>query len=273
MKTIKSAVKKALSTFLTYESLERMSDIETLAGCWLSPVYRESCRRLRTFRNRHEGERCFIIGNGPSLNKMDLTPLKDEITFGLNRIYLLFEKMGFHTTYFVSVNQYVIQQSAEEIERLNSPKFIRWDSREHINFDSDTIFIRSRSGPRFCHDVSRQGVWEGMTVTYVAMQLAYYMGFSEVILIGVDHNFKTKGEPSKLVVSKGDDPDHFDPDYFGKDINWQLPDLETSEKAYTLAKKAYLNSGRKILDATVGGKLTIFPKVRYEDILSALSSR
>ena len=47
--------------------------------------------RLDLFRNIHKDEDCFIIGNGPSLNKMDLGLLNDYYTFGLNKIYMLFE--------------------------------------------------------------------------------------------------------------------------------------------------------------------------------------
>jgi hypothetical protein len=42
-----------------------------------------------------------------------------------------------------------------------------------------------------------------------------------------------------------------------------LPDLETSERAYTMAKDAYARDGREVFDATIGGKLTVFPKVDY----------
>ena len=110
-------------------------------------------------------------------------------------------------------------------------------------------------------------IHEGSTVTYVAMQLAYFMGFKKVILIGVDHSFVTKGEPNKVVESKGDDPNHFSGSYFGKGFRWQLPDLDRSEDAYRHAKVAFENSGRSIVDATVGGKLDVFPKVNLKDAL------
>jgi len=100
------------------------------------------------------------------------------------------------------------------------------------------------------------------------MQLAYFMGFKQVILIGVDHSFTTKGTANTTVVSTGDDPNHFHPGYFVKGFRWQLPDLETSEIGYALAKEAYQKDGREILDATVGGKLQIFPKVNFDSILS-----
>ena len=99
------------------------------------------------------------------------------------------------------------------------------------------------------------------------MQLAYYMGFKQVILIGVDHNFTTKGTPNTTVTSAGDDPNHFNPGYFGKGFRWQLPDLDTSEIAYQMAREAYHKDGREILDATVDGKLTVFPKVKLESLL------
>ena len=120
----------------------------------------------------------------------------------------------------------------------------------------------SYTGPKFARDITGR-LWEGATVSYIALQLAFYMGFEKVILIGVDHNFVTKGEPNKTIVSEGDDPNHFHPGYFGKGFRWQLPDLDTSEKGYRMARTYYENAGRQVVDATVGGKLTIFPKVDY----------
>ncbi|MFX0194960.1 MAG: 6-hydroxymethylpterin diphosphokinase MptE-like protein [Candidatus Hodarchaeota archaeon] len=232
--------------------------------------WRIQAHRLARFANRHQGERCFIIGNGPSLNRMDLRPLAREITFGLNRIYLLFDKIGFATTYYVSVNMLVLEQCAAEIQNLDTTRFIGWDARRWFRARPDLLFIRSIGNlgtPFFMRDI-RQGVWEGATVTYVAMQIAYYMGFKRVILIGVDHNFVTTGLPHSIVVSEGADRDHFVPDYFGKGFRWQLPDLQTSELAYRLARGQFESSGREILDATVKGKLDVFPKVSFENCLN-----
>ena len=116
--------------------------------------------------------------------------------------------------------------------------------------------------PKFSTDVSNR-VWEGATVTNVCLQLAYHMGFKEAILIGVDHSFATKGKPNTTVQSEGDDPNHFSAAYFGKGFRWQLPDLETSEMGYRMARQAYEKAGRRVLDATIGGKLDIFEKVDY----------
>ena len=71
-------------------------------------------------------------------------------------------------------------------------------------------------------------------MTYVALQIAYFMGFSQVVLIGVDHRFKTKGPAHTECILPGDDPNHFDPSYFGHGFRWHLPDLEMSTLAYQL---------------------------------------
>ena len=231
------------------------------------PLGRLSRRQLAALQDSQRGKRCFIIGNGPSLRQTDLQKLRGEATFGTNRIYLMFPELGFHTTYYVSVNHLVIKQCAAEIMPLPMPKFIPWGTRRDLpGVTADTIFINcSCPQPGFARD-ARGVVWQGATVTYVALQLAYHMGFEQAILIGVDHNFVTQGPPGQAVTSQGDDPNHFDPKYFGKGFRWELPDLETSEVAYRMAKAAYEQDGRQVLDATIGGKLTIFPKVDYNSL-------
>jgi hypothetical protein len=227
------------------------------------PDFRKSVGELRQMKNRHKGERCFIVGNGPSLCQMDLSPLVDEITFGLNRIYLMFPKIDWVPSYYVSVNKLVVKQFAEEIlANVPTLKFISYDARRWIRHASKVVFLYSRNGPRFYTDIS-EGIWQGATVTYTAMQIAYYMGFRQVILIGVDHSYNTAGKPHETVISTGDDRDHFDGGYFGKGSRWQIPDLELSESAYQLAKVRYEQDGREIINATVGGKLEVFPRVEY----------
>jgi hypothetical protein len=234
----------------------------------LSSQRGNNIRKLEQFRDRHQGERCFIIGNGPSLKRTDLRMLKDEITFGLNRIYLLFDEEGFQTTYYVAINTLVIEQCAEEIRALKLPKFITWRGRKWLSNDAEVCFIDTDYTPpaTFSKDVT-QRVFEGSTVTYVAMQLAFFMGFEEVILIGVDHSFSSKGSPNTTIVSDSEDINHFSSDYFGKGFRWQLPDLEASEAAYRMARDAFEAEGRRILDATIDGKLTIFPKVDYQKVV------
>ena len=233
------------------------------ADWYLSTKGTASRARVRALKDKHWGERCFIVGNGPSLGKTDLSLLKNEFTFGLNRIYLLRDQLGFTTTYHAVSNPLVVKQWAHEIAQVPCPKFITWAAHRMIAFTPDMMFFPTRGTPGFSTDVTR-GLWVGGTVTYVAMQIAYYLGFHKVILIGVDHSFVAQGKPGSTVMAEGDDPNHFAPGYFGKGCLWQLPELETSEQAYRLAKSSYDKSGREIVDATIGGKLNVFPKVPYE---------
>ena len=250
-----------------YDSIRRIPE---LPAAYLHPWRRESMRRLAALKNIHKGKRAFIIGNGPSLKQTDLRKLRNEITFGMNRIYLAFPDLGFSTTYYCVSNDLVVEQFVDDIVSLSIPKFVAWRSRRHFSSTLQssslpTFVYTTYTGPRFATD-ARGRVWEGATVTNLAMQIAFHMGIEKAILIGVDHNFESKGEANKTVVSQGDDPNHFASNYFGKGVKWQLPDLDTSEIGYALAREGYRKAGREIVDATVGGKLTVFPKVDYESL-------
>ena len=243
------------------------------------PLRRESITKLAGLKDIHKGKCCFIIGNGPSLKNTDISKLRNEYTFGMNRVYLAFDEWGFQTSFLVSVNSLVIEQCAEDFLELKLPMFLSWRSHKYLSQSPNHSIAQSSNrqspvsnihylhttytGLTFATD-TRYRLWEGATVTYVCLQLAFHMGFETAILIGVDHSFATEGKPNTTIVSQGDDLNHFNAQYFGKGFRWQLPDLDTSEVGYWMAKKAYEDAGRKVLDATVGGKLQVFEKVDYE---------
>jgi hypothetical protein len=223
---------------------------------------------LRKFKNRHEGGRCFLIANGPSLANMDLRFLKDEITIGMNRINLIYDKLGFIPTYHFVINNLVLEQFSDELNQIQSVKFYNW-SKRHLFRDSanqNYLQLKLDLNDQFSVEPSK-GIWSGGTVTYAAMQMIYYMGFSEIYIVGLDHNFKEQGRPNKTEVrSQEKDESHFHPDYFPKGFKWQLPDLYRSELAYATARREFEKNGRIILDATVNGNCTIFEKVPFEKI-------
>ncbi|HBE39802.1 MAG TPA: hypothetical protein DDW27_01085 [Bacteroidales bacterium] len=223
--------------------------------------------RLNVFHDIHKGEDCFLLGNGPSLNKMELNLLNDYYTIGLNKIFLLFEKTGLNIDYHVCVNRFVIEQCTQDFLKMKCPSFISYKHRNELPESSDKIYFIGdiHSKWKFFEDITT-GISQGSTVTYAALQIAFYMGFKRVFLIGIDHNFAQKGKPHKVETMKGDDMSHFDPGYF-KGMKWQLPDLQGSERAYRMAKSHYENDNRQILDATVEGKLDIFTKLEFEEAL------
>src|SRR5690606_5005211 len=140
----------------------------------------------------------------PSLNKMDLSWLKNQITIGMNKIYLGFEKFGFYPNYYISVNDKVIEQSEDYIRKMNCVKFLS-NRRPGVKIGEDALTYLINAdyrGERFSKDLSK-GIREGGTVTYAALQLAYYLGFSKVVIIGMDHNFFYKGKPNESKVMTG----------------------------------------------------------------------
>ena len=222
--------------------------------------------------NRHQGERAVIVANGPSLNDMDLGFLKHEITFGLNKIYLGFRKFHFYPRYYVAVNRKVIEQSVNEIKNMNCVKFLSDKGEDLIQRDALTYIISTnKPEQQFYQDIAL-GVHEGWTVTFAALQIAYYMGFTEIVIIGLDHRYEFAGDPNKSNVLAGPDPNHFSPEYFGFGKPWDHPDLVNSEKSFIKAREVYESSNRNILDATVNGACTVFTKVDYKKIFIHSSS-
>lgn len=221
--------------------------------------------RLSRLRNRHTG-RVVLVCNGPSLNQMRLRFLRKEIVIGVNKIYLGFRQFGFYPRYFVAVNKKVLEQSAQEIRRLNCVKFLSKRAEDILPENALTYHIETR-GPveKFCRDITK-GVHEGWTVTYAALQIAYYLGFNEVVIIGMDHRFEYQGRPNESSVLQGEDPNHFCADYFGGGQSWDNPDLERSEESYRLARSVYEQDRRRIVDATVDGACEVFEKRDYREL-------
>jgi hypothetical protein len=225
----------------------------------LHPESWRSRRRLKGVRGSHEGEKAVVLCNGPSLLKSDLGLLEGVFTFGLNKINLLFDRSDFRPSCIVAVNPLVIEQNADFCNESSIPVFLDSVGRKWVSSRPNVTFLHSVNYPRFARDCSFS-LWQGATVTYVALQLAFHMGFKEVALIGADHSFATKVPANKEVASGDKDLSHFDPRYFSGGMKWHLPDLPQSELAYSMARDAYEAAGRRIVNATEGGQLEIFER-------------
>lgn len=230
------------------------------------PFAGENRKHISKYHGIHRGERCFIVANGPSLKKMNLDLLAGEKTFGLNRIYLFFSETSFRPTYYAAFNELVLEQFSAEISKLEMPKFLNWNRRFCFDLhDPDVVFLKSNMviNDFFQPDLERPLV-VGASVTYAALQIAFYMGFQKVILIGLDHKYSEKGLPNQTEKRTTDhDESHFHPDYFPKGIRWQLPDLLRSEIDFAIARDAFEKDGREIVDATVEGHCPVLEKVDY----------
>jgi len=220
-------------------------------------------RKLSYFRNIHKGKRCFVIANGPSLKQIDFNLLKDEYTIGMNRIYLMKEQNGFTPTYLACIDvKSQILQFHEELDQVSIPCFFNFNLRNKFRKSENQNFILDKLNPAFATDISK-AYGSGKSVTYIAIQLAFLMGFSEVYLIGKDHSYNTNATAGKGIKSDGNEDNHFIKGYYKPGQNWDAPDYLSEEFAYKLAKTKFENNNKIIKDATIGGKLEVFEKVDF----------
>lgn len=249
--------------------IERFNDLKY--NRWFEN-YRDS---LLKYKDIHKGEDCFIIGNGPSLNSMDLQVLNDYYTFGLNKIHLLFEKQKIDLSYHVAVNPLVIKQILQDVEddKFGCPSFFSFthESIKIINKNIEILFTNDGAEWVFSSSILKP-IFEGYTVTFVAMQIAFFMGFTRVFLIGVDHNFVQFGNPNEEQIMEGPDINHFHPNYFSGQ-RWNLADMRGSELSYRIAKYAYESDNRRIFDSTFKGKLDVFEKLPFDAAIQAAKKR
>lgn len=252
-----AAAKGGISTMKASPSLQAFAIWRARHGGWIP-----------AFQDRYAGQDCILIANGPSLNKVAPSDLEGYHLIGMNKIHYFLERHPLKLAFHVSVNNLVIEQCWRDFQKLDCPSFL-----SHLAAIDQVppggnihhLLTDQRVAPRFAY-AAVEPLWEGYTVTYVALQLAYFMGFQRVFIIGMDHNFQAAGRPNEQRVLDGQDRNHFDPRYFAGQ-QWHLPDLEGSEMAYCMAKFAFERMGRAVVDATSGGHCRIFPKITTEDML------
>lgn len=234
-----------------------------------------SRERLADLRARCRSQRCFVIGNGPSLTVGDLKRLQGEITIGSNGLFLLFPKMGYLPTAYTVEDRLVAEDRAGIINSLEQTvKIFPRDLEYCLKFDDSTAYINFRRGypgfPRFTEHFATEVFWGG-TVTFLNLQLAHYLGCREIYLVGVDHSYEVpagiNAKTDGVIVSTAADVNHFDPTYFGPGYRWHNPRVERMEEAYLAAKQLAYRRGVKIINATRGGKLEVFPRMDLDEVL------
>ena len=215
-----------------------------------------------------KGRPVLVIGNGPSLNKTPLDEFAEVPSIGMNKIDLLYPRVAWRPTLVMCINHVVARQHGDEMVQANEKMFISFKARYFLSRETrdKALFFLEKPAMPFSTDPTEY-VALGPTVTYSALQMAFWMGADPVILFGVDHSFKFEGNPLAYEKMRGDDPNHFDPNYF-KDSLWGAPDYVGMEHCYAEARHAFEKHGRRVLDATIGGKLEIFEKISLEEARS-----
>ncbi|WP_259067295.1 6-hydroxymethylpterin diphosphokinase MptE-like protein [Mucilaginibacter sp. X4EP1] len=240
---------------------------------FLGPSGAVNRKRLKQIENIYEGKRCFIMGNGPSLLKNNLSLLNNEITIASNAQYLIWKERDFIPKFLTVEDRLVAEDRGREIDKIeNVTKIFPKDLSYAISYTSNTIYIdflrNYQNFPKFSENFSNKVYWGG-TVSYLNMQLAYYLGCREIYMIGFDHSYKVPEKMNNTVItSETEDVNHIHPDYFGKGYRWHDPNVERMETAYEEAKRFFELKGVKIFNATVGGQLEVFERVQYDTLFN-----
>ena len=221
------------------------------------------------FKDRHAGETCWIVGNGPSLSGVDLAALRALPSLGCNRVYV--EPRGFVPTYYANVGPEMMAAFGEEpFERLAGRVRAFFVYERQVTpsvlarYPGETIVpLRSLAAPVFSLDPAK-GVYEGFTVTFANLQIAHWMGFARALLVGVDHRWIVPAgvNPRRAFLREGPDPNHFCDDYIpeGVPVTYNPEFLAHATNAYGLAAEQYRRDGRmEVLNCTEGSDLKVFP--------------
>ena len=242
-----------------------------IAGFYRTYVSRSyNNNKIRLLKDKHSGNRCFIVATGPSLLGEDVDKLKNEFTIGVNSIFRLYEKMNWRPNYYVILD-------ANLCNKYNANGFINPD-----DFAKDMCFFNSICKKTFTSEKVVYlhtnwlnhvynygnlefkytpdmvfGLYDFYSVTHACIQIAMYMGFKEIYLIGVDNNYT--GGKTHFVETKGDDV---------FDYNWALTTQKSMDAGYEAIRNIANKQGVKIFNATRGGNVKAFERVNLDEVIN-----
>lgn len=265
-------------------------------------LFQQTGPRLRTFLGIHAGKRAFVIGNGPSLRKMDISSLHGEITFSSNAIYHLFPNTTWRPVYYSCVDAVVLRNQAAAIRKMRCatpgiqcffPDLIpdAYVPKKKIKVSgilaptkNTCYFPQIPPKPEqkpfglFPKDPSKSLV-QPYTVTATLLQLAYLMGCNPIYLIGCDTNYRVQegvrtieslreGATPVYEASEDNDPNHFHNSYFGKGLRYHEPNVHKMVLHYEAIQEASGILGFDIINAGVDSRLECFPKVSFDGLFN-----
>ncbi len=239
----------------------------------------ENTRRIASYHNKYKGERCFLIGNGPSLRLADLNMLKDEYCFGCNMIYKVFERTDWRPTFLCASDRVVAQAASEQLQ--DCPESTLWVSKtayDLMPFKGDNLICVNnlRKEKYYVHgNMTEYYVPSIATVMTFMIELAMYMGFSEIYLLGVDFSigrnqndhFMNSYRDSNMTELEHKKMRNM---FRGEDIGVHEAQVRLEGRALYAYEKleAYAKKhGYHVYNATRGGYLEVFERADLDEVL------
>ncbi|MBE5958153.1 MAG: DUF115 domain-containing protein [Lachnospiraceae bacterium] len=226
----------------------------------------ERFEKIKKMKGMYQGKRCFIVATGPSLRVKDLEMLSDEITFGVNSIAKIGEKTEWRPTYLGIQDPYVYEKIEQDIlqnfddnvfagdnlcDKFQIPE--RFILFPYMGLHTYYMNKYNEFGTKFSDDAYRI-VYDGYSITFSMIQIAVYMGFKEIYLLGCDCNYQ-KGAKNHFIESG----------FIDRSAHNNYGRLMSG---YKEAKK-YIETHNdiKIINCTRGGMLELFPRKKLEEVL------
>lgn len=226
-----------------------------------------------------KGKRCFIIATGPSVSETDIIKLKNEILIGVNSSISLGEECDVVFDYYLASDTGVLELFAKELNSHHAKNIFHDHSwLKYKNKISYTPFFYSTyakglwwyPSKDFGYETTMKhieippdfskGFCVSRTISFIAMQLAVLLGFSEIYLYGFDHSYSQKG--------------HFNEEKFADLKDYDTSNNEKNEIffnhsqiCYEVMKKYCDENNISIYNATRGGHLEVFPRVNFDNIV------
>lgn len=237
------------------------------------PFMRKKLKRNKEFRNKHKGERCFILGLGPSLKSIDLKSLNNETVFCVNHFHLYDKENIVKPKYYCLIDDAFYRGKDTDTTKLLTQKYE--DAKFFLNIRAHKVF---REGKRnnmhylyskyiqynnYIKTDASKNMTAGMNVIHTCVQLALYMGFSEIFLIGCDFNYlATKSEQHHVYDSKSTSPGPVN----SGNVNWQR--LTAAFYHHDALSKKAQKMGVKVYNMS---KVSAITSYEYKSAENALS--
>lgn len=240
-------------------------------------------------------KRCFILGSGPSINNQDLSLLKNDNCIVSNwfilhpqysmikpQYYCIWAQHFFGTAMdsttwnpVVNFNEFLYPHINNESESIKVfPSFFR-DSIESQKLFSDhtIIYLDIELSPKineinfFETDITKKLYHGGTVVINFCIPLAISLGYKEIYLVGCDCNYTKQ----KHFYDEGVGKQTINNDKLSQkqvDLNVLLSFSKNGDvmQSYSVVKQYCDNIGVKIYNATDGGYLNVFDRVKYESL-------
>ncbi len=230
-----------------------------------------------SLKDRHKGQKGFVIGCGPSLSASDLDLLRSEVTLASNRIDLAFGDTQWRPDYFAISdwvlfpkikrslsNQYELILGGPDMPgRVNGSRIVRWHWRgqPHQQPNGDGSYC-------FSNNVG-EGIWSGGTISFDLLQIAAHLGCNPIVLVGCDHEYLgEQGIDPRSIMEAPDVQNHFDSDYRKPGEHIRPACLNLMTRAFRHAQAWAEANDIDIVNATRGGSLDIFQRVELESMLA-----